>query len=491
MFQRTLIVQASIVRGAALSSLAALAACQFDAKVQPCTLSCTASAACPDGYVCKAGFCAKPQQGPLCSDVDSGLGDAAGAPGVGGEPTLPAPNSIALLSVGSDHNCALFDNGGIRCWGSNGPSPCGALGFADDLHVGDDELPDSASYLKIAGRVTALELGNCFSCALLTGRARCWGKNDHGQLGYGHTRPIDHDQAAKAAEGVAFDARIVALAAGTAHVCALMQTGDVACWGLGQFGQLGYGTVDDIGDDEAPTAAGMVALGRPARQLAAGVNHTCALLDDGSVRCWGENAFGSLGLGHGLTVGDDETPDAYPPVELGGAAAQICAGGNRSCALLDDGSVRCWGRGANGRLGLGVDFGTRNLGDDESPTAVPAIDLGGPALEIACGGDHACALMEDRSLRCFGRNEEGQLGYGNRVTVGDNETPATVGAVPLGGEVQAVSLGRQHSCALVSAADTPQVMCWGLNQLGQLGYRHKRNVGDSETPEEEGFVALF
>jgi hypothetical protein len=166
----------------------------------------------------------------------------------------------------------------------------------------------------------------------------------------------------------------VAISAGGAHSCALLADGGVRCWGEASRGQLGYANVNNIGDDETPAAAGAVDLGgRAAVAISAGSLHTCAILDDGSVRCWGLGANGRLGYAATNVIGDDETPAAAGPVNLGGhAATAISAGNLHTCARLDDGHVRCWGFGATGRLGY---CATATIGDDETPATAGPVAL--------------------------------------------------------------------------------------------------------------------
>ena len=143
-----------------------------------------------------------------------------------------------------------------------------------------------------------------------------------------------------------------AIAAGDFHTCAILDDGSMRCWGFGTSGQLGTGGTADVGDNE-PAGAGVVALpaGRAAHAVAGGAGHTCAVLDDGSVSCWGFGANGRLGYGN-------ETQRATPggPVAIGaGRTAQaISAGDAHTCAILDTGGVRCWGFGGQGRLGYGL-----------------------------------------------------------------------------------------------------------------------------------------
>src|SRR4030095_7692789 len=116
---------------------------------------------------------------------------------------------------------------------------------------------------------------------------------------------------------------------------------------------LGYGNTDTIGDTETPASAGFVNVGGKVLALAAGEVHTCALLEDASVRCWGDGFSGELGYGNTETIGDDESSASAGSVDVGGNVIQLAAGSTYTCALLDTGRVRCWGSGDNGRLGYG------------------------------------------------------------------------------------------------------------------------------------------
>ncbi len=166
--------------------------------------------------------------------------------------------------------------------------------------------------------------------------------------------------------------------------------------------------------------------------ITAGGLHTCALLDDGTVRCWGDGANGRLGYGNENTIGDVGTPDTAGPVRLGPGrtAAAISAGEAHTCALLDDGNVRCWGLGASGRLGYG---NPHNVGDIETPDVVGPVDLGRgrTAVAISAGKRHTCARLDDGHVRCWGDGANGQMGYCNQDSVGDDELPGSVGPVSL------------------------------------------------------------
>ncbi|MBK8718084.1 MAG: hypothetical protein IPN32_25640 [Deltaproteobacteria bacterium] len=276
---------------------------------------------------------------------------------------------------------------------------------------------------------------------------------------------------------------VAAIAAGGQHTCALFDAGALRCWGAGASGALGLGDTADIGDDEAPASTDVIDLGGFAAAIGAGYFHTCALQDDGFVRCWGDSTYGQLGLGDTAHIGDDEPPAAVGPIDLGGPATQLMVGAFHNCAILASGDVVCWGAGDHGQLGLG---NTEHIGDDELPSTVSTVDIGGTVLQLTAGVQHTCARLDDRSVRCWGEASEGQLGYGNTDDLGDDELPGSIGVVDLGGDVvEQVVAGGFHTCARVQDGG---VRCWGANNFGQLGYGNTENLGDDELPSTAGLV---
>ncbi len=290
------------------------------------------------------------------------------------------------------------------------------------------------------------------------------------------------------------------ISAGEGHTCVIVEGGDVLCWGNNEFGQLGYGHTEVIGDDETPASAGVVDLGGSAKEIAAGKHHTCALLLDGTVRCWGNNAFGQLGYAHTDTIGDNETPaERGEVVDVGGSVKQIAVGGFHTCALLESGAVRCWGEATSGRLGYG---NTDLIGDNENPSAAGDVPVGGAVSFIGCGDLHTCALLESGAVRCWGRGHKaeteiggfGQLGYGELENVGDkpDNTPELKGDVMLGGSTALLAVGGNHNCAVLDSGTT---RCWGRGDgrdgHGQLGTQTIENIGDNETPLEADLPAII
>ncbi|MCA9713716.1 MAG: hypothetical protein KC468_03365 [Myxococcales bacterium] len=344
--------------------------------------------------------------------------------------------------------------------------------------------------------------------------------------------------------------RVIAIAAGDEHSCAISEEGELRCWGNGRYGRLGYGGMfgsicessgDEftcvsrpqccVGDDETPTSEVPIVLLSAVARVSAGVEHTCAILDEGELRCWGRNVTGQLGLAEGafFYVGDDESPVAVPPIDVGAPALDVAAGGAHTCAVLEGGALRCWGSNERGLLGHGdtsfsacAQFDDYKcftdpaccVGDDELPSAREPVELGGAAISVAASAVHTCAVLEGGALRCWGDDSFGQLGYGGAsgslcldaemrfscdadpsCCVGDDEVPAAVEPVSVGGAVVQVSTGSAyssagelmtaHTCAVLEGG---ALRCWGDNAYGQLGYGHTDSIGDDERPGDVDVV---
>ncbi|MEK6272301.1 MAG: hypothetical protein AABM42_06605 [Actinomycetota bacterium] len=396
-----------------------------------------------------------------------------------------------FLAAGARFSCARLDTGRVRCWGFGG---YGQLGYGNTRDIGDNETPGSVGPIDLgAGRTArAISAGFYHACAILDqGDLRCWGA---GPLGYPNTGYIGDDETPASAGPVDLGAgrTAVAITGGGRHTCAILDNGRVRCWGDGGPGQLGYGNRRDIGFEETPGSVGPVDLGagRTAVAITGGGYHTCAILDNGKVRCWGANNHGQLGYGNTRNIGDNETPASVRPVKLGkGRKAVAISGGYlHTCAILDNGKVRCWGLNSNGQLGYG---NTKTIGDNETPGSVRPVKLGArrKAIAISAYGQHSCAVLNNRTVRCWGTGRYGQLGYGNTRNVGDNENPGSVGPVRLGRGRKAVAIqaGGRHTFALL---DNGRLRSWGLGSDGQLGYANTRNIGDNEKPASAGPVNL-
>lgn len=279
------------------------------------------------------------------------------------------------------------------------------------------------------------------SCLLTVDRQLyCWGLNASGQIGDGTTTLRTVPTRVVLPQGLV----AVDVAAGEDHTCAVLSDGKVHCWGSNANGKLGDGT---IAARMTPTLA--ADIGVAAVNVEVGRDHSCAIYVDQTVRCWGSNYFGQLGNGLRDDTGEQST--VVPTVVSGLDGLQVLDFSARqwiNCVVTSDGLLRCWGRIP--RL-------------DEQDTLVPtALEGTYPrALTVSAGYWHMCATFLDNSLRCWGSNSESQMG-------GTPEeepimTPMLVDGI---GDVLEVSAGYGATCA---RADDGGVMCWGRNGDGQVG----------------------
>jgi alpha-tubulin suppressor-like RCC1 family protein len=321
---------------------------------------------------------------------------------------------VVEVVIGYKHACALLDGGRVKCWGNGG-----ILGLGDAIQRSQPaEMGDALPFLDFGTEQPVVELvagvNGLHTCARFQdGSVRCWGTNVAGELGLGdeEARGDEPDEMGEALQTVDLGAGLtaVALAAGNASTCALLDTGQVKCWGINDWGQLGLGDNRDRGaaagemGDSLPTID--LGSGRSAVAIAAGHAHYCAMLDDGTSKCWGMG--GLLGLGDGENRGDDpnEMGDDLPALDLGTdwAAARIVGGAAaHTCAVSSSMSLKCWGENSGNRLGLS-DVEKRGDEEGEMGDALAEVAFGDRQLvSIALGSSFSCALFDDDSLACWG-----------------------------------------------------------------------------------------
>ncbi len=307
-------------------------------------------------------------------------------------------------------------------------------------------------------KVVAVAAGYHHTCAVTgAGGVKCWGANESGQLGNGTTTFTD---SAKPVDVAGLTSGVTAIAAGGHHTCAVTGSGGVKCWGRNDGGQLGNGTTTD-----STTPVDVTGLTSGVTAVAAGSGWACALTSAGGVKCWGWNSYGQHGTGLG---GNTSTP-----VDVSGLASgvtAISANALHVCALTTAGQVKCWGSTT-------PDQAPPKKTDSNVPVDVPG--LGSGATAITAGGLHACAITSGGGVECWGSNGEGELGNGSRT---DSDSPVEVPTLTTG--VTALAIGStddfdpSHTCALTSAGG---VKCWGPNGDGQLG---NGSTNDSSRPVE-------
>ena len=293
--------------------------------------------------------------------------------------------------------------------------------------------------------VVVISAGYNHTCALVTdGTIRCWGENTSGQLGDGTTTqrltPVP----------VTGITTAVALSAGYSHTCALLADGALRCWGAGTSGQLGDGTTAQR-LTPVPVMTGTIdGFGNPialsgVTNVSVSSSHTCAIMSDGTAKCWGDNSYGKLGDG-------TTSSKSYPTAVSGlSSVSMVSAGPNFSCARLSNSTVKCWGYNYYGSLGDGTNT------NSTTPVAVTGLTT---ATSVNTGDYHACARLSDDTVKCWGYNAYGQLGDN---TTTQRTTPVAVAGLSTAASVNA---GASHTCARLSD-DT--VKCWGRNYYGQLG----------------------
>ena len=347
--------------------------------------------------------------------------------------TLPVPlRDIAAVSAGGHHTCALTTAGGVKCWGYN-----------DNGQLGNGSHDWSTTPVDVSGLaagVVAVTAGGFHTCVLTTGGGvKCWGFNEDGELGNDSyawsSTPVDV---------YGLTSGVVAMSAGGWHTCALTTGGGVKCWGDNSVGQLGNHstTGSAIPVNVTGLTANVVAVS------AGDFNTTCALITGGGVKCWGYNSVGQLG--DGSTVEYSTSP--VDVADLTNAVA-VSVGGSHTCALTATGGVKCWGYNAEGQLGDGSFASTGAV--------VNVIGLTSGVAAVSAGGWHTCALTTGGSVKCWGRNKNGQIGDGDNL---NHEVPRDV--IDLAGGMSAIAAGLDHTCALTTGGG---VNCWGSNASAQLG----------------------
>ena len=358
------------------------------------------------------------------------------------EPTpteSPQKLTFTAVSVGDSHSCGINDQGDTYCWGK------GVSG-----QLGNGSMADQIAPVPVSGGLTFrnVSAGGNHTCGVTTdAKAYCWGKGASGQLGDGLEAP--QTIPVLVSGGHTFQL----VSAGGSHTCGVTAEGNTFCWGKGASGQLGNGSMADqitllfivnqigrtlyigaggshtcrvadtgiaycwgagasgqLGNDERFNSSIPVSVfgqpfstsPAPLGPITAGEEHTCVIKLDGIVFCWGKNEFGQLGNGSAVDSLDD------PNEVSGGITFQlVSAGGSHTCGVTTEGKAYCWGKGASGQLGDGL----------EAPQTIPVLVSGGHTFQsVSAGGSHTCGLTtpeEGGDVYCWGEGESGQLGNGS------------------------------------------------------------------------------
>lgn len=402
-------------------------------------------------------------------------------------------NPLAV-AAGSNHTCVTLTDMSTKCYGLNGKGQLG-VGNTTNYGVANADI-EKLSWTPYGHFATQIVGGAEHSCALLAdGKVICWGDNTYGQLGRGNNPATvgasntDLAQVSYTFVNLGTGKTATKIAAGASHTCALLQDGNVKCWGRNNYGQLGYEDStsrglagSDMGDNLGNVSFG---IGQTVVDLASGANHNCVVLKGGQLKCWGRNIFGQLGIGSTADMGDNtgEMGTGLPPVSAhsGATVLSVGAGVDHTCAIITiptsaDPVVKCWGRNDYGQLGIG-DALQRGTSPSQMGDALPIVSLGlsGVPKKLALGRVHSCVLLATGSVKCWGSNQYGQLGLSAVISDhrgdGADEMGNNLPTLVLGNSVLATDItsGDDHSCVII---DTNKVRCWGRNDSGQLGHNH-------------------
>jgi len=296
-------------------------------------------------------------------------------------------SSATSIAVGNEHACAVISGGTVRCWGHNVYGQLGNGGTADS------SVPVTVTGVSDA---VSVSLGMNHSCVLRTGGAvSCWGNNAQGQTGSTLAADFPTTFAATAVAGISGAS---ALAVGGFQTCVLV-SGGVKCWGDNNKGALGNGAGAPATFSKSPVDVTGLTSGVTA--ISSGEEYGCAVLSNGTVQCWGDNAYGQLG--------DGTTTQQNSPVSVSGvsSAVQVSAGHVASCVRLSSGGVSCWGRNDEGELGNG------NFTSSLSPVSVSGLTN---ASSLSTGGLQSCVMVSSGGAKCWGYNALGQLGNGSTAS---------------------------------------------------------------------------
>ena len=415
---------------------------------------------------------------------------------------------MRYITAGDNHTCFVLSDNSVKCFGMGSEGQLGS-GTTDNIGDGTALSVATSSVVSLGTVRTArsISAGASHTCALLDNATiKCWGSGLYGPLGYGDStnRGDSTGQMGDSLPAVSLGTGRTALqiSVGSQHSCALLDNFAVKCWGRGNYGQLGIGSTATIGDGAGEMGDSLVAVafasGRSARAIAAGSYHTCALLDNASVVCWGRGTYGQLGQGATTNIGHSSSATVATTLAIdsgsGRTALAISAGDAHTCAILDNATLKCWGSGGNGRLGSGA---TNNLGDgaNEMGNSLAVIDVGTgrTARAISAGIAHTCVVLDNATVKCWGDGGYGKLGYGNQNNVGDIPNQ-------MGTNLATVSLGTGRTALAISAGgthtcavlDNATLKCWGDGSSGQIGSNNVLAVGASagEMGDSLAVVAL-
>lgn len=437
--------------------------------------------------------------------------------------------------AGAFQSCIINELGKVLCWGRNTQ---GQLGLGNSDANSKPIAQMAAVNFGSDVVIKKLAIGDSHSCALLDkltakGLVSCWGNNANGRLGLGHNlntnSPVDANGRLSLVNlgSDPVSDEVVDLVAGFEHTCALQKSGDLKCWGGNTSGQLGSESNQSLGSNVAQLGDSLKPISINGRNIAsiskvlsvsAGSGHTCAVLESGNSLCWGDNFYGQLGQGSEAEKIGNQSGDmsSLASINLGKdfiTKEMAASSGAFTCALSKTGDVKCFGKTVANEKSSQPFFGVLgkcwarqmqnteakdcSLSSMEPSTSIGymSVDMGDKlskidfgalkVVQLSLGSTFGCALLNDKSIRCWGSNDNGQLGIGNRMPIGAKQTEMGSNLKPAlsfedGEPVQLVT-GYEHACAVLK---NNSLKCWGSsveNATGLFGSNILVSTGMSST----------
>lgn len=419
---------------------------------------------------------------------------------------------LQKVSLGMAHTCALFDNGRVKCWGTNGT---GELGYGDTITRGSSregtiDVDSSLPFIDLGDdffvkNIVSREAYNCAVSA--TGMIKCWGlfasfDDKEFEMENGLFKAAIGDQPGEMGNALkvisvfgSLEETTEDISLGVGSVCAVSNKGRIKCWGGNSECKLGAGKSDAFIPFEKATP---VNLPYKFVSVSAGASHTCGLSDEGKLYCFG--AENSLALGRSASNGpcsglgcSDESIASIKPVDFGTTSKiQSVSSYSSTCVTFEDKTAKCFGLNENGALGLGTTDPL--VGDSENEIGIGMLgpNLGssfGTFAKIEFGTHFACALSYlGSAVKCWGFGLYGKTGLGLSSDIGTRpeQMGDSLAFVDLGDVevVKDIEVGADHACAVLlgpqSEPDRLRLKCWGANYEGQLGINSCSDIGDDD-----------
>ncbi len=379
-----------------------------------------------------------------CWGTGSGgqMGNGQGVSSLPSQAFMPdGVTSFSQVSTGTTLSCGIANTGKIYCWGTGSSGQIGN-GVNDNVNI-----PTSVTKPSGVDSFNAVSTNNNFSCALAnTGQVYCWGVGISGQIGNSANSNVNVPTAVTMPSGVdSFNA----VSTNTNFSCAIANTGKIYCWGTGSIGRIGNGANSNV---NIPTSVTMPSGVESFSAVSTNSNFSCAIANNGNIYCWGTGSSGRIGNGANSNV---NVPTAVTMPSGVESFTLVSTNTNFSCAIANTGKIYCWGTGTNGQIGNGANSNVNVPTSVTMPSGVDSFNA------VSTNANFSCAIANTGKIYCWGTGSSGRIGNGANSSV---NVPTAV-TMPVGVEsFTNVSTNTNFSCAIGNG----KPYCWGTAG-GHLG----------------------